>query len=70
MKDTMLVESAVSQLCDPVLLPDVPADSADLEGEARRGQVLTEVQGDLGGVLQARALEDPTLRVLAGRRRT
>ena len=30
--------------------------------------MLAEVQGDLGRVLQARALEDPTLCVLVGRR--
>ena len=56
------------QFCNPVLLPDIPADSTDLEGKARRSQVLAEVQGDLGRVLQARALEDPTLCVLVGSR--
>ena len=62
------VEILCLQFCNPVLLPDVPADSTDLEGKARRSQVLAEVQGDLGRVLQARALEDPTLCVLVGRR--
>ena len=59
------VEILCLQFCNPVLLPDVPADSTDLEGKARRSQVLAEVQGDLGRVLQARALEDPTLCVHA-----
>ena len=52
------------QFRDSILLPHVPAHSTDLEGKARRSEVLAEVQGDLGGVLQARALEDPALCLL------
>jgi len=52
------------QFRDSILLPHVPAHSTDLEGKARRGEVLAEVQGDLDRVLQARALEDPALCLL------
>lgn len=55
------------QFRHPILLPHVPADSTDLEGKAWRGEVLAEIQGDLGRVLQARALEDPALCVLKRR---
>ena len=39
------------QFCDPVLLPDLPAHPADMEGKKRRGKVLGQVQGHLGRVL-------------------
>lgn len=52
------------QFGDPILLPNIPVHFADMEGTKGRSKVLREVQGDLGRILQACALEDLSLRVL------
>lgn len=52
------------QFGDPILLPNIPVHFADMEGTKGRNKVLREVQGDLGRILQACALEDFSLRVL------
>lgn len=52
------------QFGDPILLPNIPVHFADMEGTKGRNKVLREVQGDLGRILQACALEDLSLRVL------